>query len=247
MSPHPPAPSRVHSVRVEGPPTGAPLVLSNALGTTSEVWRPQLDTLARRLRVVRYELQPRRSVAEHADDVVAIAEALGLERFSLCGLSLGAMVGMWLAAEQPSRIDRLVLACTSARFGEPEEWSERAALVRGEGMAEVALAALDKWFTPSFEDREPFLRMQLSVAPGDYALGLEAIGSFDFRDRLAEIGAATLVIAGADDTATTPADAAFIADRIPEARLVVLAGAAHLANVEQPEAFTRAVLEHLSG
>jgi pimeloyl-ACP methyl ester carboxylesterase len=94
-------------------------------------------------------------------------------------------------------------------------------------------------------DRQPFLDMQLAFAPEEYALGLEAIGGFDFRERLGEIQVPTLVIAGADDTATTPEDGAALVDRIPGSRLVVLDHAAHLADVEAPRAFTLAVLEHL--
>jgi 3-oxoadipate enol-lactonase len=185
-------------------------------------------------------------VAGLAGEVLRLADGLGLERFSLCGLSLGGMVGMWLGANAPDRIDRLVLASTAARFGAPEEWRERAALVRAQGMDAVARDALEKWFTPGFTDRDPFLRMQLETPAEDYARGLEAIGGFDFRDRLGEIRARTLVIAGAEDVATSPEDAALIAERIPGARLVVLDGAAHLANVEQPAAFTAAVLDHLT-
>jgi 3-oxoadipate enol-lactonase len=216
------------------------LVLSNALGTTAAMWDPQLPALGA-FHVVRYEHPPYTSVAELGREVLRLVPG----RFSLCGLSLGGMVGMWLAACVPERIDRLVLACTSARFGVPAEWAERAALVRVRGMGAVAEDALEKWFTPAFRAREPFLRMQLETPAEDYAAGLEAIGSFDFRDQLGRIAAATLVVAGAEDAATTPADAAFIADRIPDARLVVIEGAAHLANVERADAFTAALLEHL--
>ncbi len=216
------------------------LVLSNALGTTAAVWDPQLPALGA-FRVVRYEHPPYTSVAELGREVLRLVPG----RFSLCGLSLGGMVGMWLAVYAPERVDRLVLACTSARFGDPAEWADWAALVRTRGMGAVAEDALEKWFTTAFRAREPFLRMQLETPAEDYAAGLEAIGSFDFRDRLGRIGAPTLVIAGAEDTATTPADAAFIADRIPDARLVVIEGGAHLANVERPEAFTAALLDHL--
>jgi 3-oxoadipate enol-lactonase len=222
-------------------------VLSNALGTTWELWSPQLPTFAQRHRVLLYDHPPRRSVPELGEDVLRIADDVGFERFSFCGLSLGGMVGMWLGVNAPDRIDRLVLACTAARFGVPAEWRDHAALVRKERMAAVAPGALEKWFTPRFADREPFLAMQLGVAPEDYALGLEAIGSFDLREQLGEIRAPALVIAGAEDSATTPADAAFIAARIPRAALLVLEDAAHLANVEQADAFTEAAMEHLDG
>ena len=220
-------------------------MLSNALGTTSELWALQVPALSERHRVVLYDHAPRPTVPELGADVLALADELGLGRFSFCGLSLGGMVGMWLGANAPDRLDRLVLACTSARFGRPEEWRARAALVRAQGMPAVALDALDKWFTPSFHEREPFLRMQLETPAEDYAAGLEAIGGFDFRDRLGDITAPTLVVAGSEDVATTPTDAAFVAERIPGARLLVIEGAAHLANVEQADVFTAALLEHL--
>jgi pimeloyl-ACP methyl ester carboxylesterase len=112
-------------------------------------------------------------------------------------------------------------------------------------MSAVAEDALSKWLTPAYRDREPFLRMQLETPAEDYAKGLEAIGGFDFRDQLARIRAPTLVVGGADDVATTPADAAFLANGIPDARLVFLDHAAHLPNVEQAERFNVLLLEHL--
>ena len=235
------------NLTISGPVGAPPLVLSNALGTTAAVWDPQLSELERRRTVIRYEHALRRSVAELAEPILDALARVGMQRVSFCGLSLGAMVGMWIAAERPDRIDRLVLACTTARFGVSSEWTERAAFVRAHGMDQVARDALDKWFTPAYVDRQPFLDMQMAFAPEDYALGLEAIGGFDFRERLGEIQAPTLVIAGAEDTATTPEDAAALAAGIPDSRLVVVDHAAHLANVQAPRAFTLAVLEHLWG
>jgi pimeloyl-ACP methyl ester carboxylesterase len=129
----------------------------------------------------------------------------------------------------------------------PQQWASRAGFVRAHGLEQVAREAIDRWFTPEYVDRQPFLDMQMALAPEDYARGLEAIGGFDFRERLGEIQLPTLVIAGAEDTATTPEDAAALADGIPDSRPVVVDHAAHLANVEAPRAFTLAVLEHLWG
>lgn len=235
------------NLTISGPVGTPPLVLSNALGTSAAMWDPQLSELERRRTVIRYEHALRGSVAELAEPVLDALGRVGMQRVSFCGLSLGAMVGMWIAAEHPDRIDRLVLACTTARFGVASEWTRRAAFVRAHGMDQVAREALERWFTPAYVDRQPFLDMQLAFAPEDYALGLEAIGGFDFRERLGEIQVPTLVISGADDTATTPDDGAALADGIPDCRLVVLDHAAHLANVQAPRAFTLAVLEHLWG
>ena len=233
------------NLTISGPVGAPPLVLSNELGTTAAMWDPQLEELERRLTVIRYEHALRGSVAELAEPLLEALGRVGMGRVSFCGLSLGAMVGMWIAAERPERIDRLVLACTSARPGAESQWAARAAFVRAHGIERVARDALDKWFTPAYADRQPFLDMQLAFAPAEYALGLEAIGGFDFRERLGEIQVPTLVIAGADDTATTPEDGAALVDGIPGSRLAVLEHAGHLANVEAPRAFTLAVLEHL--
>ena len=209
------------------------------------MWNPQLEELERRLTVIRYEHALRGSVAELAEPLLEALGRVGMDRVSFCGLSLGAMVGMWIAAERPDRIDRLVLACTSARFGVRSQWATRARFVRAHGIGQVAREALDRWFTPAYVDRQPFLDMQLAFAPEEYALGLEAIDGFDFQKRLNKIQIPTLMITSADDTATTPDEGAALVDGIPGSRLVVLDHAAHLANVEAPRAFTLAVLEHL--
>jgi 3-oxoadipate enol-lactonase len=219
------------------------VILSNSLGTTGDMWQPQLPALESRARVIRYEHRGRTSVAELAVDVVELMDATGIERASFCGLSLGGAVGMQLAATAPDRVDRLVLACTSTRF--PPGYRERAELVRAEGTAPVVEATLDRWFTPRFRDREPYRRMLLAAPPEDYALLCEAVGDWDFGDRLAEIDAPTVVLAGAEDPIVPPEQAEALAAGIPGARLVVLPGAAHLANVEQPEAFNAALVEAL--
>lgn len=234
-----------HTATVVGYEDGPAVILSNALGTTSELWNAQLPALASEFRVVRYEHAPLSSVDALGEQVISIADSLDLDRFSFCGLSLGGMVGLWLGVHAPDRLDRLVVACTSVRFGVPDQWYDRAALVRSSGMSAVAYDALDKWFTPAYAETERFLRMQLETAAEDYALGLEAIGGFDFRNELDAVLVPTLVIAGADDVATTPADAAAIASGVASGRLAVLENAAHFANVEQPAAFNVALLDHL--
>jgi len=234
----------VSDLRVDGP-AGAPVVvLSNALGTSIELWDAQLPAL-RDYRVVRYEHPALDSVTALGSELLGALDAVGIERFSFCGLSLGGMVGMELAADAPERVERLVIVATAARFGEPEDWHAKAALVREQGMKAVAEDALDRWFTTGFAGREPFRAMQLACAPDDYALGLEAIGDFDFRTRLADVKAPTLVVVGRHDSATTPQDARGIADGIDGTRLVTIEGAAHLPNVERAAEFNRELVDHL--
>ena len=245
--------------RIHGPVDAPALVLSSSLGTTQELWDRQLPILSERFRVVTYDHPghgssplPERpwTVEAFARGVVGLLDELGLERVSLCGVSLGGMVGMALALAAPERVERLVLSCTAAYLGPPEPWLERASVVRAEGVAAVADTVVGRWFTPALahDDPDTVARFRASLAatpPEGYARCCEAVGAWDARDRIAAIAAPTLVVAGADDPATPVEHAELIAGRVPGAKLLVLEHAAHLANVERHEAFTHAVLEHL--
>jgi 3-oxoadipate enol-lactonase len=224
------------------------LALPSSLGTTAALWDANAPYWADSFRLLRYGQRGRDSVDALGRDLLALLDGHGFERVSLCGLSLGGATAMWVAANAPERVDRLVLACTSARFGEPEPWRERAALVREHGLEAIADAILARWFTPAAPPElvARFRRMLVATPPESYAACCEALARWDFRDRLAEITAPTLVIAAADDPATPPEHAELIARGIPGAKLVVLPDAAHLANVEQAEAFSTVVAEHLS-
>jgi 3-oxoadipate enol-lactonase len=246
--------------RLDGTADAPVVVLSNSLGTTLAMWEPQLPALAEHFAVLRYDhpghgagrgAPAARSVEALARGLLAVLDERGLERVSFCGLSLGGAVGMWLALYAPERIDRLALACTSARFGTPENWRKRAATVRAEGMDAVADGILALWFTPQTHRERPELvrayrAMMVSADPEGYAACCEALAGWEPGDGLNGIQAPTLVIAGSEDPATPPAQAEAIRDRIPGARLHVLEGAGHLANIEQPDAFSRLLLEHLT-
>jgi 3-oxoadipate enol-lactonase len=250
---------RLH-YRVDGPTDAPVLVLSNALGTDLELWSDNVPAWTTSFRIVRYDQRghggspvPPGPYSSEAlgRDVLGLLDELEVERASFCGSSLGGATGLWLAVNAADRIERLVVACTSARFGEPGPWHERAHLVRSEGLGAIADAQIGRWFTPRFVGEQPavvsaFRARLLATPPEGYAAGCEAVAAWDFRAHIGEIEAATLVIAGADDPATPPDHGAFLAAGIPGARLVVLSDAAHLANVEQPAAFSDAVLEHLA-
>jgi 3-oxoadipate enol-lactonase len=246
--------------RLDGPADAPVVVLSNSLGTTLEMWEPQMPALSEQFAVLRYDHpghgssrgNPNESSIEAlARGVLAILDERGIERVSFCGLSLGGGVGQWLAMQRPARIDRLVLACTSARFGLRENWLARAATVRAEGVEAVADAVLQLWFTPRTHRDAPELvrtyrAMMVSAAREGYAGCCEALADWDPGDELAVIRAPTLVLAGSEDPATPPAQGEVLAGRIPGARLSVLEGAGHLANLEEPEAFNRLLLDHLT-
>jgi 3-oxoadipate enol-lactonase len=168
------------------------------------------------------------------------------ERFSFVGLSLGGAVGMQLALDAPERLDRLVLACTSVRFGSRETWDERIELVRELGMESVADAVLPRWFTPAFEDVQTFRAMLVATPPETYVRHCELLREFDLRGALGAIAAPTLAIAGAEDPTSPPEHLESIAAEIDGAHVVVIPRAAHLANVERPKEFNEALLAHLT-
>ena len=225
------------------------VVLCGSLGAPSSMWDPQLPALAGRT-VLRVEHPghggaPLAEVHDVGDLARRVLAAVGGERFSFVGLSLGGAVGMRLALDVPERLERLVLACTSARFGEPAQWLARAATVRADGLAAIVDAVLARWFTSSFDKVTAYRDLFLSTGAEGYARCCEALAAFDVRNELASIGVPTLVIAGAEDPTSPPADVETIADAVPNARFAVIDGAAHLANVERPDDFNRLLEEHL--
>ena len=245
---------------VEGAESLPALVLSSSLGTTRELWDAQVPALVPHFRIVRYDHPGHgespipdspATIEDLAAGVVELLDLLEIERASFCGLSIGGAVGMALALGAPERVDRLALCCTSARFGEPETWRERASVVRAGGTATIADAVLGRWFTPRFAHDRPevvarFRKMLESIPSDGYAVCCEALALWDARSALEGIQAPTLVVAGAGDVATPPSDAEFIVESIPGAQLALVEHAAHLANVEQPEALDRVLLEHLA-
>jgi 3-oxoadipate enol-lactonase len=224
------------------------LVLPSSLGTTAELWESNVPLWADSFRLLPYDQRGRSSVAELGEDLIALMDEHGLERASICGLSLGGATAMWVAANAPERVDRLVLACTSARFGEPQPWLERAAIVREDGLEPIADGIVARWFTPAAPPDlvARFRRMLVETPRETYAACCKALAGWDFREHLSEITAPTLVIAGAEDQATPPEHAELIARAVRRAGLVAVLNAAHLANVEQPETFSSFVAAHLA-
>ena len=245
----------------EGPSEAPVLVLSPSLGTGHAMWEPQVAGLIEHFRMIRYD--PRghgRSpvppepyeIADLAEDVVRLLDRHGVEKAHYCGLSLGAMTGIALAADHADRVDRLVLCSTTAQFPSPQPWLERAETVRAKGTEAIAEAVVERWLTPEFAAAHPEivsrLRSMLEQTPDEgYAACCGAIARMDLRGALRRITAPTVVISAEQDPATPPEFLQRIADAIAGARLETLSPAAHLANIEQPEAVTRLIIGHLIG
>jgi len=243
---------------VSGPDDAPVIVLSNSLGTTLDMWSPQLDVFARQYRVVRYDTRGHgASIAppgaytldELGRDVLAVLDALDIERAHFCGISMGGLTGQWLGVHAGERIGKLILANTATRIGTFDGWNQRAALVRTRGMDEVADGAAGRWFTADFSGRERAVVAQMTdslraTPPNGYAGCCDALATADLREDIGGIAVPTLIIAGRFDPVTTVDDARFIAERVPDARLATL-DASHLSNVEAAQAFNSTVLAFL--
>ncbi|MCD2188662.1 3-oxoadipate enol-lactonase [Actinomycetospora soli] len=251
---------RLH-VTDEGPREGPVLVLLCSLGSTVDMWAPQRRDLAVEHRVVTVDTRGHGAspvpdgpytVEELADDVLETLDGFGVTRAVFAGVSLGGAVGQAIALRAPERVAGLALVCTSARFGDPEPWRDRAATVRADGTGAIADAVVARWFTEAYAEAAPAVRNamrdMIAATPAEgYAACCDAIAVWDSRARLGAIAAPTLVISGEHDPATPPEHGRLLADGIPDARFEVVADAAHLASYQRPEIVTPLLAEHLKG
>ncbi|MBY6683082.1 3-oxoadipate enol-lactonase [Rhodococcus sp. BP-316] len=241
-------------------PMRTTVVLVGSLGSDRSMWDAQCSALTEVADIIAVDLRghgrsPTPSgpytIAELAEDVLAVLDANGRDRVHLVGLSLGGAVAQWIAVHRPARVQTLTLICTAAHFGDPRGWSERAAAVRAKGTDSLADAVVSRWFTPELLARDADLasrhrRMVSATSDEGYAACCEALSGWDNREDLGRISAPTLVIAGEQDPATPPSGARILADGIARSRLHTLTAAAHLANVEKSGEVTRLLVDHIS-
>jgi 3-oxoadipate enol-lactonase len=247
---------------ISGPEAAPALLLGGSLGTTGAMWDPQRPALAAQHRVVSFDHRGHGrspappgpyTIAELGGDVLALMDRLELERVAYVGLSIGGMVGQWLAIHAPQRISALVLICTTAGMDSPDPWHARAATVREAGSpAVIADAVVARWFTRDFAISHPDIvaRCQGTISAIDaegYAGCCEAIAGLDLRAGLGRITAPTLVITGAQDEAIPAAHGVRIAEAIPGARYRLLDPAAHVPSIERAKTVTALIADHLTG
>jgi 3-oxoadipate enol-lactonase len=243
---------------VEGRQDAPALMLSNSLGTNLQMWDDQAGEFAKHFRLIRYDRRGHGrsavppgpySMERFGRDALAVLDAVGVAKTNWCGLSMGGMVGQWLGANAPDRVVKLVLSNTAAYYPDKAPWADRIAIVREKGLGVLVEGNMQRWFTQGFRDHHPEAigRMKQIFAgtdPAGYIGCCEAIRDMDFRASNPRITAPVLVIVGAQDPATPPAQGEAIARAIPGARVASI-DAAHIANMEQPELYTKTVLEFL--
>jgi len=244
---------------VEAP--GRPLLLlGTSIGTTAEtLWGPCASLLRGGYHVVGFDLpgHGRSAPADAAFGLPGLAKAV-IEladrirpgaTFRYAGDSIGGAIGLQLLLDAPERVESAVLLCTAAKIGESGGWRQRAETVRADGIHAVVAGSIERWFGPGFLDRAPgpadaLLDALRHTDAESYALLCEALAAFDVRDRLGEITAPVLAVAGRDDQPTPVAGLELIADRVRDGRLVVLDGVGHQAPAEQPEQVAALLDEH---
>jgi 3-oxoadipate enol-lactonase len=249
--------------RFDGPVDAPVLVLSNSLGTDLNMWEAQIPAFSEYFRVLRYDTRGHGassvtpgpySIEQLGQDVLGLVDALGIDRFAFCGLSMGGLIGQWLGINAGERLARLVICNTGAKIGTDEAWSDRIDTVLKGGeqaMRDMRDASIARWFTPAFAEQQPaqtsrITQMIATTSPQGYAANCAAVRDADYREQLGAIKVPTLIVCGSKDPVTTPEHGRFMQERIADAKLVEL-DAAHLSNVEASDGFTQRALDFLRG
>ncbi|GAC1673310.1 MAG: 3-oxoadipate enol-lactonase [Candidatus Acidiferrum sp.] len=250
--------ARIH-YELSGPPDAPLLLLSHALGVNLSMWEPQVAEFSEHFQVLRYDTRGHGassispgdySIALLAQDVLQLLDALGVQRAHFCGLSMGGMVGMWLAANAPQRFHKIVLGNTAVKIGTPHSWATRIETVRKSGMVAIVPAVIERWFTFEFRVNSPEVVAGIqhvleTTAPQGYVACCAAVRDMDYREHISAIRSPALIISGTHDPGTTPADGHFLSDHIPGARYVELP-AAHVSTVEDSVKFSAEVVRFLN-
>jgi 3-oxoadipate enol-lactonase len=256
------SPVRLHYVE-EGPTNQVdrsrlPLLLVGSLGSALDMWDPQVPALAGDRRLIRVDHRGHGespvpagpySIAELAADIIALLDALGLDQVDYAGLSLGGMIGQYLASEHPERIRRLALLATTSHFPDPKVWEDRIAAVSEGGTESTAEGTVDRWYTSAWSQANPkwverTKEMIRDTSDIGYLGCCQAIRDWDHTHRLEAITAPTLVIAGTADPSTPPdPHGDTLAERIPGAEYVKVE-AAHLLSIERADEVNDLLAKH---
>lgn len=246
---------------LEGPAHAPVVTLSHSLATDLSMWDPTVPALKDRFRVLRYETRghgrtdaPKGAYTldQLADDALGLLGALGIERTHWVGLSMGGMIGQTLALKAPQVFASLSLCDTSSRV--PAEakpaWQDRIRTAESQGMEPLVEPTLARWFTEPFRNSRKDVigavaTMIRNTPPAGYAGCCHAISSLDLTDRIHAIKMPAIAIVGEDDPGTPVAAHKVIHERIAGCRLEVIPRAAHLSNIEQPDAFNKVLTSFL--
>jgi 3-oxoadipate enol-lactonase len=245
--------------RSDGPIDAPAIVFSNSLGTDLRLWDPQIPLLREQFRIVRYDTRghgrsgvssTQSGIARYGLDLLALLDHLEIARANICGLSLGGMTAMWIAAHHPHRVEHVIFANTAARIGTDEGWNARIDAVRNGGMAAIRDVVVSRFLSGSFRARAPETtrdigEMLVGTNPDGYIAACLALREANLTSVIGSIRAPSLIIAGRSDESTPLSQSEALRAAIPGSELVVLE-TAHLSNVERPREFSEHVARFTS-
>jgi 3-oxoadipate enol-lactonase len=239
--------------RLDGTAQAPVVMLSHSLAATMDMWKPQLPVLTKDYRVLSYDMRGHGdSSAPHgaydfpmlAGDVIGLLDDLKIERVAFVGISIGGMIGQYLAIRHAHRLRCVALCSTTSAIPEAGRsmWDQRIAAVESAGMAPQVEPTLERWFTAPFRDAHPevmdWIGAMIRATPTTGFIGCgRAIQGLNLTGELPQIGVPTLVLPGQMDPGTPPALSDVIHKAIPGSEYSVVLDAAHLANIEQASAF----------
>lgn len=238
-----------------GDPKQPSLVFSNSLGTNYGMWQKQINALKKSFYLICYDTRGHGhsstpdgayQLSQLGEDVIALLNHLGIRKAFFCGISMGGLIGQWLAIHHPERFEKILIANTAAKIGTASAWHERANLVRQQGLKPIADSAANRWFTPEFIENHcnliSTLRNDLAIgSAAGYANCCEALAQTDLRTDIENITLPVIIIAGQQDPVTTVDDAQFMHQRIAQSQLFEL-NASHISNIEQADQFNDIIM-----
>ena len=243
--------------REDGDPSGAPVVFANSLGTDLRLWDPILPHMPPGLRLIRYDKRGHGlsdappgpyAMGQLVADAEAVIEAAGARETAFVGLSVGGMIAQGLAAKRLDLVRVAVLSNTGLRIGTRQLWQDRIEATHRDGLAAMAPAILERWFSRPFRESptvHPWRRMVETCPPDGYAGTCAAIAGTDFHASSQGLRLPVLAIAGSEDGATPPDMVREMADLIPGSRFALIRGAGHLPCVERPKEYAALLADFL--
>ena len=246
--------------RLAGSATAPVLALVNSLGTDARIWDGVIERLSAGYRVLSYDKRGHGlsdtppgdyALDDHIDDLLGLLDHLGIERLALAGVSVGGLIAQGLALRAPERLTALVLCNTAAQVGDAAGWNARIETVTSQGLGAIADLVMQRWFSPTFQQRQPealagLRNLFLRSDPQGYAATCVTLRDTDLRTQIGAIATPTLVIAGEADLATPVALVRSCADAIAGARFHVLPGTGHIPSIEQPAALATLIADFLT-
>lgn len=246
--------------RFDGPVDAPVVLLSNSLMSNLSMWDPQIAVLEKSYRVLRYDTRGHGatddppgpySIKLLAEDAIALLDGLGIDKVHFAGLSMGGMIAQYAGANFPERVASLLLCDTASEMPTLEMWNDRISMAESQGIPAMVEPTLKRWFTAPYlarqhPDLEKVAEMIRTTSPIGYVGCASAVRDMSQTSMLKNIKAPTIIIVGEDDPACTVAQSRVLEEQIVGSTLVILPEAAHLANIEQIDAFNQAMTTFLN-